>query len=252
MKKVFNLVILAIIMLVTLTGCASVNYEITINADGSADISYLVGYNKSFFTSMGVNPEQMSDEAFSEMEEEAKNNGYTIEKYSDDTIIGFKSSKHLNKVQEEFSLKEAFGDEYISQENTEDFKIEKNLFTTKYILNTKIDLSTMKAEESDDSEAQYMNMFLNQIKMNMKINLPIKATSNNATTISNNGKTLEWTLTPGQVNEIKLEATQLNIMFVVGIIIAIILLVVVIVIAIIKFTKKNKGKDNNIDKEFRV
>ena len=55
-----------IIALVTLTGCMNVNYEVKLNEDGSAEISYLLGYDKSFLSSMGVSTEDLKNEALNE------------------------------------------------------------------------------------------------------------------------------------------------------------------------------------------
>lgn len=62
-----------IIALVTLTGCMNVNYEVKLNEDGSAEISYLLGYDKSFLSSMGVSTEDLkNDETIANMQETVK------------------------------------------------------------------------------------------------------------------------------------------------------------------------------------
>ena len=78
MKKTLkNVAIIAIlgIILFTLTGCANVDYDIKLNKDGSGDIAYVIGYDKSFLASIGVETSSLeNDNSFSEMEEQAKQN----------------------------------------------------------------------------------------------------------------------------------------------------------------------------------
>ncbi len=253
MKKTIAIVIMLIIMLITLTGCMTVDYELKINTDGSADISYVFGYSRSFFKSMGVTDaeleESFNQEGFSDMENEVAEKGYKVEKVSNEEIFGFKATKHLNTV-EEYDMKETFAD-YMKDSESK-FNVTKGLFANKYSISTSVDLTDLSMntseDSSDDSMAVYANMFINQMKMNYKVNLPSKAVSNNATSISEDGKVLTWELKPGQVNEIKLEYEQINLMtFIIGG--AIILAIIVIVVLIIVF-KGKKGKTLNVEKEF--
>ena len=50
-KKVL-LVVMMIVSLILLTGCVNVDMEVSINDDGSGEISYIMGYNKSFLSSL--------------------------------------------------------------------------------------------------------------------------------------------------------------------------------------------------------
>lgn len=243
MRKNIKLIVISIIMLFTLTGCAAVDYEITVNSDGSANINYILGYNKQFFNNMGVNPEDMEEDSFVNFKKEAEESGYHVEEYSDDNILGFKATKQINNVQEEFSLKEAFGEENIKNDNK--FVIEKTFLNTKYLLDLDIDLTEISSN-SEGMQAQYINSFMNQTKMTMRINLPGKILTSNATTISENGKTVEWNLIPGQVNKISLEATQINIVSILLIVGIVIVLIAIIIFAIVKKKSKN---DKNVDKE---
>lgn len=202
LKNVAIIVILGIILL-TLTGCANVNYDIKLNKDGSGDIAYVIGYDKSFLASIGVETSSLeNDNAFDEMEEQAKQNGYTIEKYEDDNTYGFKATKHANSIQEEFDLNDEAG-----SNNEESGKImyEKSLLKTRYYQDSKVDLTDIL---SDDEEAAMLKSIMSQMKVSYRITLPFKVGSNNATTVSDDGKTLEWTLKVGEVNEIKFEASQ--------------------------------------------
>ena len=206
MKKTLkNVAIIAIlgIILFTLTGCANVDYDIKLNKDGSGDIAYVIGYDKSFLASIGVETSSLeNDNSFSEMEEQAKQNGYTIEKYEDDNTYGFKATKHANNIQEEFDLNDEAG-----SNNAETSKImyEKTLLKTRYYQDSKVDLTDIL---SDNEEAAMLKAVMSQMKVSYRITLPFRVGSNNATIVSEDGKTIEWTLKVGEVNEIKFEASQ--------------------------------------------
>ena len=90
MKKVMKgILIIAIVcmVLISLSGCARVNYEVNVNKDGSADVSYVMGYDKEFLNSMGVSESDVGEEGFADMEKEATEDGYQVEKYNDDIIV---------------------------------------------------------------------------------------------------------------------------------------------------------------------
>lgn len=206
MKKTLkNVAIIAIlgVILFTLTGCANVDYDIKLNKDGSGDIAYVIGYDKSFLASIGVETSSLeNDNSFSEMEEQAKQNGYTIEKYEDDNTYGFKATKHANNIQEEFDLNDEAGS---NNEETGKIMYEKTLLKTRYYQDSKVDLTDIL---SDEEEAAMLKAVMAQMKVSYRITLPFRVGSNNATTVSEDGKTIEWTLKVGEVNQIKFEASQ--------------------------------------------
>lgn len=205
MKKTLkNIAIIAIltIILLTLTGCANINYDIKLNEDGSGDIAYTMGYDKSFLKSIGVETTSVkNDDSLNDMKKEAEAKGYTIEDYEDDNTYGFKASKHVNNIQEEFNMNDEVSD---NNEEVERIIYEKTLLKTKYSQDSKIDLTNME----EDEDAAILKALMAQMKISYRITLPFKATSNNATTVSEDGKTLEWVLKVGEINEIKFEAAK--------------------------------------------
>lgn len=248
MKKTLkNVAIIAIlgIILFTLTGCANVNYDIKLNKDGSGDIAYVIGYDKSFLASIGVETSSLeNDNSFSEMEEQAKQNGYTIEKYEDDNTYGFKATKHANNIQEEFDLNDEAG-----SNNAETSKImyEKTLLKTRYYQDSKVDLTDIL---SDNEEAAMLKAVMSQMKVSYRITLPFRVGSNNATIVSEDGKTIEWTLKVGEVNEIKFEASQDYGMYaLLGLAVVLVIVAVVSVFLFKKAKKTEKVKPVEVKKE---
>lgn len=236
-KKIV-LVVLMVAMLVLLTGCANVNMEVKVNSDGSADISYVMGYDKDFLSSMNITKEDLAeDDTFEESMEKARAAGYTVENYEDENTYGYKASKHVDNVAE-FSMQDV-AKSYEEMTKNDGIVYEKSFLKTVISQNANMDLSTLKADENSDT-SEMTNMILKQMNITYKVVLPFSVGENNATKVSEDGKTLEWTLKAGEVNEIKFVARQDYSIF--GIIVSVVLIVVIALIVIVVAEKKKKIK----------
>jgi len=233
------------IILFTLTGCANVNYDIKLNKDGSGDISYVIGYDKSFLASIGVETSSLeNDNSFDEMEEQAKQNGYAIEKYEDDNTYGFKATKHANNIQEDFDVNNEVDTD---SEDSGRIMYEKTLLKTKFSQASKVDLTNMS---EDGEDAAMLKAVMGQMKISYKITLPFRVGSNNATTVSEDGKTIEWTLKVGEVNEINFEASQDYGMYaLLGLAVVLVIVATVSVILSKKAKKTSEVKPVEVKKE---
>lgn len=227
MKKAFSLIAIMSVILMTLTGCVDVNYEVTINKDGSADVSYLYGIKKEELEKTGKTSEEMTKE----MKNNAEKSNYEIEIYSDDKIEGFKAKKHLEDVSKA-SLAEAFGTYYITDKEENQIKVEKNGIKVKYSQNAKIDLSNIESSK---------------IAMKYTVKIPAKVGKNNADEVSKDEKTLTWNLKAGEINEINFEATSNNIGIVIAILATILVIIVTVIVIIIVLKKVKKEKTKNED-----
>lgn len=223
MKKVLSLVAIMIIALIALTGCVDINYEVTINKDGTADIAYVYGFEKEFLEQM----ETTADEMTSDMKQSAEASEYSIEAYSDEKVEGFKAKKHVDNLSE-ISLAEAFGETYVKDSEENQIKVEKKGSKTVYSQTANIDLTSM--DESMKS----------MVTMKYTIKLPTKVGKNNADEVSKDGKTLTWNLTSGEVNEINFEASSSGTITSLLIIIALVVVGAVIVIIVVSKSKKSK------------
>ncbi len=232
LKSLFLLVCLSLLLIV-LTGCANVNYEIKLEKDGSGDVSYIMGYDKSFLSSMQISVDDIKeDDSFDEVKQEATDEGYTIEEYEDENTYGFRAYKHVSNIQNEFKIDE-------NTDVDDGIKYEKTLFKTKYSQNLALNLSDMIGEEDALTKA-----VLGQMKISYKIVLPFKVGENNATTVSEDGKTLEWTLKAGEANEVKFVAEEDRTVFVLAGIGVIVLLVAIVAIIVIYSKKKETTKQD--------
>lgn len=229
--KTMLFVAMMVIVLVCLTGCANINYEIKLNKDGSGDVSYVIGYDKAFLTSMGVKQSDLANnDKLEEMKKKAQQDGYTVETYEDDATFGFKANKAVKNIQEEFSVKNTIG---TGSEENEEINFEKSLLKTKYSQNAKMDLSIPQSGTSQENAMVYAIM--GQMKISYKITLPFKVGENNATTVSEDGKTLEWKMQYGKVNEIKFQAEEdYTMIALAGLAVLLLIVVVIIIIALRK------------------
>lgn len=233
MKKVLSLVVIIAVMLIALTGCVSVNYEVTLNKDGTADVAYVYGFDKATLEQMGTTAEDMT----SDMKQNAETSEYEIEPYSDDKVEGFKAKKHVENLAD-ISLEDAFGAENVTDSKENQFKVEKKGLKTVYSQNAKIDLSTM-----DETTASV-------VKMKYTVNLPAKVGKNNASEVSKDGKTLTWNLTAGEVNEINFETSSLNTVVTVAIIVIVALVIIgVIIVVLIAIKKSKKNEEKTLETE---
>lgn len=236
MKKVLSLTAIMIILLIALTGCVDVNYEVTLNRDGTADVAYVYGFDKATLQQMGTTAEEMTRD----MKQNAELSEYTVEVYSDDDMEGFKAKKHIENLSE-ISLEEVFGTENVKDSEENQFKIEKKGLKTLYSQNAKIDLSSM-----DETTAS-------MVTMKYTVKLPTAVGANNADEVSKDKKTLTWNLTAGEVNEISFKATELNMVIKIIAIVVLVLLIIGIIIVVIKSVKKHKKeKDNKKDEPSEV
>lgn len=230
MKKILKLFTLLAVLLIVLTGCVDVNYEVTLNRDGTADIAYIYGFEKESLEEMGTTAEEMTQD----MKENAETSDFKVEIFSNDEIEGFKATKHITDLSQ-ISLEEAFGEENVKDSEENQIKVEKKWQKTIYTQKADIDLTSMD------------EMTASMIKMKYTINLPTKVGNNNASEVSEDGKTLTWNLKAGEVNKIEFEATESGIMDVKTVVIVIIALALIsiVVVIVILIVKKQKKKNND-------
>lgn len=231
MKKTIGLIVLLLVTLVTLSGCAQVNYEIEINKNGTGTISCSYEISKEELGEKAALLQSVAESMKGKVEE----NGYIVELYEDDNVEGFRGSKKLNDVTKDFSLEEIFevfenfGKKYVEDTEENGIKIEKTLFKTKYSQKAVVDLTDIGTE----------------INMEYSMKLPAKSKTNNATKFSEDGKTLTWEIKTGKTNNIEFVSEQINFLPVIAIGIVVIVIVIVAIIVIIILKKKHVTKKEN-------
>lgn len=234
MKKILSIMAIMSMLLLVLTGCMDINYEVALNKDGSADLTLIYGFEKEILEQYGTSSDEMS----ADMKEEAEKDGYTVENYSDDKLEGIKITKHFDKA-EDVVMSELFEGEMdlTSEKKNEGIKIEKKGNKTVYSQNDEIDLTS----GGEESEFDYSSM----VKFKYVVKLPVKAGKNNATSVSKDGKTLTWELKFGEVNKIEFESegsssSLKTILIVAGCVVVL----AVIAVVVVKASKKGGNVDS--------
>jgi len=244
-KKKWSLLAVIILSLLLLSGCAEVECHLTINKDSSADVQYKFGINSGLLgllSSEGENP-------LDTMRRDAESQGYKVVNYSNDQITGIIASKHFKTLEEATNIEKLFinDDNQVNIKGETPLRIEKGFFKDRYYLDGHIDLTDMKEKPEDELEG-LGNAMLSQIKMRFILTLPYKATNHNASSVKDDGRTLEWQLIPGMDNKIQVDVEVPNIRNIILCVGGGILILIVVGAAIIVSRKNIKTSTSGSDK----
>ena len=189
MKKRIVALCLALVLILSLTACIRFEATVKINKNGTADVRMLMAASDAL-ASMGNG----GSIGFSEEEiAEYKTNGYEYEEYTDDdaSYTGFIISRKGLDLQSGEKNGDEMGVESIIDGDM--FKVDGKHVTIDFAM----------FSESDYEE---LGSYLSMLKsyggyMKFILELPAKPTNHNATTVSEDGKTLTWDLTKFKANE---------------------------------------------------
>lgn len=184
--------LILLLFIVICTGCANVDYNVTINKDDSANIEYILQFDNSQINI--ANYSKITDSITEELEEK----GFVVET-SEKQIKAIKDIENILDLSDWDSL--------MKSNNGEIFTVDNNFFFKKYNLDAKIDFtgySTTVKELNLDKELN------NLIKIKFAIKLPAKYTSTNAD-IMVEEDLLVWGLEYGEVNNIQASYRMINV-----------------------------------------
>ncbi|MBO7403190.1 MAG: hypothetical protein J6U10_09400 [Lachnospiraceae bacterium] len=234
MKKIRRIAAILLVSMLCLTGCMRYNVTITVKRNGKIDISMLMAMMTT--EGMGDIGQGLTEEDKQQFVEK----GWDVEEYNKDNYYGFLMSKK-DITPEEVS------ESVDSSQNTVQGSSSGFSFTKeglKYVIDWKMNSS--KPSEEGSSESADLSQYANYFKLyngfvTLTVNLPIKPVNSNATTVSNNGKTLEWDLLAmDKDSSIHLEFMLINIWLIVLIVVAALIGIALIVIAIVLIVKRSK------------
>lgn len=176
--KNIKYVLVALILMFALTGCARLNIDITIKENGKVDCEMLCAVIEDF-----ANDSDMpSDDEIADLERD----GWVYTPYSQEGYVGYTMTikdKDLNDMFDSVgSAESGLG------LNDDTFIIRKD--GSKYIFDAKL------FDDSDASEISAYKTYINLYDGYMKLvlHVPEPAISSNATSVSEDGKTLTWDL----------------------------------------------------------
>lgn len=172
------------------------------------------------------------DESMSE--EDITSYGFTKEKYNEGEYYGYKYTKKISNIDDISGT--------ISDFTLEEFQnISESIVFIKDGDKYKANFVMSSEEQSEETEGYNIG-----IEMKFVVTLPNEAISNNATKVSDDGKTLTWNLLDSTSQNISFEFSfKDNTLLYVGIILGIIVLVSVIAIVFI-YKNNKKGTTTNI------
>ena len=181
--------VILILLIVILCGCSTISTNMQINKDKSMNITYLITLDKDYLGNKTFN-ELFSSKNINYL----KNNGYSVTDYEDEDNFGYKVSaniKDIDTISQAENLKINLYDLLYSDIQNELYifsreeKILKNKYTADFYVNLTDALS-------NNSNVLTDMLTPPKVRYEFTLNLPEKSLSNNATDVSDDGKTLTW------------------------------------------------------------
>lgn len=166
MKKIKILTVLIITFL--MTGCAKLNATMKINKDKSMDYEVIIAFDSSMASQSNLTFDENSLK-------EVKNNEYKIEEYKDDSMTGYRFTRHIKNIDSISTSKKIKGSIDVNNSEKNIFTVKKGFFKNTYSANlttNSTDLSKLPIDNSSDYSALIKNMDLK-----FEIQLPYKAKS---------------------------------------------------------------------------
>jgi hypothetical protein len=198
--KIIRSLLTIVAVLILLTGCVKADYHITLQSDGSATIDYLLAIDK-----MALATSSQSD-PFADLRSKAKQDGYLVLDYEDETHKGLRMRKTIADVEgAKFST---LNNELFEQVNDLTLTTERSLLTRELQIDTVLDL---RNQQQDLISSLMSSAFYTQADIKLRVTLPIKPKSHNASQMSDDGKTLTWDIMLGQTNPLQLNVVIPNV-----------------------------------------
>ena len=232
MKKIWA-VLFSMMCVVCLSGCMRFSTSVKVKPNGNADVALIYAISDEM-ADMSDSSMEAPEDAMKEMEDQ----GWVCNTYTEDGFTGYEFLKYdvaLDDLANEF--KDSSSDSGL---DTDSLTVVKD--GSHYILDWDV---------FDDNEAAQFSSYKNYFDMSggymyFELELPYASIDNNATYVSEDGKTLKWDLLnmePGQnVHvEFSLRNTRLIGLIAIGAIAFFIILLIVIIVVVIVSSKKKKA-----------
>lgn len=217
LKNILKIIFLSIFVFLC-TGCATIDYTLSINKDNSATLEYLINIEET----------EINIDIYSEIIDsiilDLQANDFVVEK----TINEIKATKQIDNILELDEL-----DSLIKANGMYIVNSEKGIFTTEYIFDANIDLTGYSKTAKELKLDKELKELLD-IKFNL--NLPVK--SNNSNLEIENSKNLTWDLSYGEENVIKAEYSLINAEIVIIPMLTVIIFAIILIV--IKAVKSKK------------
>lgn len=184
-----KLFIIALSLVLLVSGCSNVNTTMKINKDKSMNLSYIISLDKNYLGNKTFN-DLFSSKNINNLE----NNGYSVTDYEDDNNFGYKISTNVKDI-DTISSSEDLKINLLSllYSNVQDelyiFKRTDGVLKNQYEANFSVDLS----EALQENPNILTNMVTTPVlSYSFSLELPSEVITSNATSISADKKTLTW------------------------------------------------------------
>lgn len=230
------------------------NYEMKIKNDKSMDFSVIVAFDDELIDSMlsssdtSASTDNQNSSATREYTDEERwalvdstmsdtgeleDAGYKVERYDKDGFKGIKATKNIANIDDVTGKNPNFDlADYDTVGNAVMFAKSGNNYKAKLIL------------AAPEQTQQYTTFYSSGIISEFVVTLPSKPVSHNATSVSDDGKTLTWDLTGTGSQSVEFEfafSNNLWLYIVLGII-----AIVVIALAVMLLLKRKNGKNKGV------
>ncbi|WP_024865803.1 LppM family (lipo)protein [Butyrivibrio sp. FCS014] len=218
MKKI-RAVVLALVCMLSLSGCVRFNASIDVKKNGKVDVSMI--YAAMSLEDYGFDGDMFDEGTVEDFEED----GWTVEPYSEGSFVGYKLIRKDVELKE---LADSLKDNDTDMVNMNSFKVTKD--GLKYVIDW--DLKGIGELSEVQEYRSYFDMSGGYLTVD--INLPVKPSDHNATKVSDDGKSLEWDLLSPDMDGIYLEFTLFSFKWLfilggIGLALAIIVVAVIII-----------------------
>lgn len=197
--KQFLALAVVIFAVFLLTGCFEGTFHVTVHDDGSADVEYRLTISQELLSLLE------EENPVAELKQILTEQGFTLTDVDENGTVGLIATRHLDKLE----TVPAFGNVAVKPvDDTTSFRMQKGLLATVYTMNSEVDLTPVT--EGIDPTDPYQRVFINQMKFDFVLTLPVKAEKHNAASVSADGQTFTWNLIPGEKTPIRIEARAAN------------------------------------------
>lgn len=215
------------------TGCMKMNVEMEITKDKKMNLSIIQAVEKSSI-------EELSDIIDDSEIAEYEDNGFYVQKYSEDTKVGFQLTKtfqNIDDISTEFTIDGKVTTESLMQKDKPIFTIKKGFFKNTYVANFNTSSLIDTNIETDDS----ISISNDSMDLEFEVKLPYKAISHNATNVNANGTDLIWNLAKTSDVSFEFELYNMTNIYIVG---GVGILVLILIISTIVRMINSKPKGN--------
>lgn len=253
MKRFGKILAVLVAAVVLLGGCTlKEEFKFKIKEDKNVELSLVMAYDKEMIDGLismndsDISKDDITDEmrwAYLEKQnkDQSETDGVKLEKYTQDGWYGYIVTKNIGSIDDLSTEDKNASRVSISADDLDKAKIfikdgdkyKSNLFVDK----NEDDFKQM------DSYKSYGAVF----NVTMTVDLPNKAISNNATEVTNDGKTLSWNLLETENIDFEFQfkkggvsKTLVTIIAIVVVVIILLVAIVVVIIVAVSAGKKNK------------